>query len=96
MIFYFTNAKTVGEELRTLMVKPFVHPTNIPTDAVVYVDDINQPTAINGYRSGTQWYNAQGVAVNDLDEVIPSGFLVPQPYLADGVDADRGCKFFCI
>ena len=85
--FLLYNAKTVGEVTTDFNGDPLVHPTNIPTDAVVYVDDINQPTAINGYRSGTQWYNAQGVAVNDLEDIIPSGFVIPQPYLADGVDA---------
>ena len=62
-----------------------IHPSNIPSDAVVYVNDVNQPTGINGYRSGDQWYTAQGVAVNDLEDIIPSGFVIPQPYLAQDV-----------
>ena len=85
--FLLYNANTVADVTTDFNGNPLVHPSNIPTDAVVYVDDINQPTAINGYRSGTQWYNAQGVAVNDLEDIIPSGFVIPQPYLADGVDA---------
>ena len=85
--FLLYNANTVADVTTDFNGNPLVHPSNIPTDAVVYVDDINQPTAINGYRSGTQWYNAQGVAVNELEDIITSGFVIPQPYLADGVDA---------
>ena len=78
------NARTVGE-VTEIDGNSIVHPTNIPTDAIVYVDDVNQPTGVNGYRSGDQWYTAQGVAVNDLEDIIPSGFVIPQPYLASGI-----------
>ena len=64
------------------------HPTNIPSTAVVYIDDIEDPTAILGYRDGQQWYAANGTAVTDPDEVKSSEFLVPQPYLAQGVSPD--------
>ena len=65
------------------------HPTsNIPSTAVVYIDDIEDPTAILGYRDGQQWYAANGIAVTDPDEVKASEFLVPQPYLAAGVSPD--------
>ena len=41
-----------------------------------------------GYREGNQWYSADGVAVNDLESITPSGYVVPQPYLVQGVSAD--------
>ena len=41
------------------------HPGNVGNDWVVYVDDIQNPNAINGYRSGNTWFNAQGVEVAD-------------------------------
>ncbi|MGY6562539.1 MAG: carboxypeptidase regulatory-like domain-containing protein [Luteibaculaceae bacterium] len=42
---------------------PVAHPANIGRDFVVYVDNINEPTQIRGYRSGDRWFNAQGEAV---------------------------------
>ncbi|NND78021.1 MAG: TonB-dependent receptor plug domain-containing protein [Flavobacteriales bacterium] len=41
------------------------HPGNIGDDYVVYVDDIFNPGQINGYRDGDQWFNAQGVAIDN-------------------------------
>ena len=64
------------------------HPSNIPSTAVVYIDDIEDPTSILGYRDGQQWYSSTGIAVNDIDEVKSSEYLVPQPYLAEGVSPD--------
>lgn len=40
-------------------------PSNIPDDAVVYVDNVSTPTQVKGYRSGSTWYNAAGVEIQD-------------------------------
>ena len=61
------------------------HPTNIPTTATVYINDIEDPTTVMGYRQDNQWYSSDGVAVNDIESITPSGYVVPQPYLADGI-----------
>jgi hypothetical protein len=63
------------------------HPANIGQDYVVYVNDINSPTAINGYRDGSTWYNADGIEITDPKTIeSPNGIA---PYLADGVsDSD--------
>lgn len=63
------------------------HPSNIGQDYVVYVNDINNPTAINGYRDGSTWYNADGIEITDPTTIMsPNGIA---PYLADGVsDSD--------
>ena len=59
------------------------HPANIGNDFVVYVNDINSPTAINGYRNGNVWYNSDGVEISDPKAIeSPNGIA---PYLADGV-----------
>ena len=61
------------------------HPGNISQDAIVYVNDVNNPTAINGYREGTQWYNAEGTAISDPSLIFtPAGIA---PYLANSEDA---------
>lgn len=41
------------------------HPGNIGGDYAVYVDDPFNPTTIIGYRSGDQWYDANGAEVSD-------------------------------
>jgi len=40
-------------------------PESIGDDYVVYVDDVNHPTAINGFRHNDTWYNSQGIPVED-------------------------------
>ena len=43
----------------------YVIPDNIGSDYVVYVNNVDNPSAITGYRSGSTWYNAGGQVVND-------------------------------
>lgn len=61
------------------------HPANIGSDYVVYVDDNNstKPNVI-GYRSGDNWYDANGNYVED-PKVLKnySGGRDPQPALVD-------------
>jgi hypothetical protein len=42
-----------------------VIPSTMGDDYVVYVDDVNSPTRINGFRNGDQWYDASGIAIED-------------------------------
>ena len=60
------------------------HPTNISGDAAVYVNDMQSPTRVIGYREGDRWFNADG------SEQRNSEFLANQttngriaPYLVD-------------
>lgn len=39
---------------------PTNHPSNVSDDAYVYVNDMQSPTKIIGYREGDKWYNADG------------------------------------
>ena len=56
-------------------------PTSVGDDYTVYVNDVSNPTAINGFRKGTTWYNAQGLEVSTPKLVEgPSGIA---PYLID-------------
>lgn len=77
------SAQTRGEvsELNGVSVN---HPSNIPTSATVYVDDINDPTTIKGYRDGSTWYTATGVETQDLDLIKSSDNITP--LLVNGVD----------
>lgn len=58
------------------------HPGNIGDDYVVYVDNVENPTAIMGYRHGDTWYNAQGAELNDAGALRVSNGL-PAPLLVD-------------
>lgn len=52
-------------------------PTSIGDDYTVYVNNVNAPTAINGFRSGDTWYNAQGVEIDDPRLIEGSGGIAP-------------------
>lgn len=64
----------------------FTHPTSISQDAVVYVNDIYNPTSVNGYRVDNQWYNADGTEITDPTLIYTAAGVAP--YLADGVSPD--------
>ena len=42
------------------------HPSNMGDDYVVYVDRVEDPREVVGYRDGYTWYNADGIEINDL------------------------------
>jgi len=69
-------AKTVKEvnELGT-------HPTNMGSDFVVYVNDVENPSDILGYRSGSTWYNASGAEITDPALIETASGIAP--YLVD-------------
>jgi uncharacterized protein YcfL len=60
-------------------------PDNIDDNAVVYVDNSNNASAIVGYRSGNQWYDAGGNQINDPSTLHLSSPKI-QPYLKNPDD----------
>lgn len=52
-------------------------PTTVPNDAVVYVNDVDNPTAVNGYRDGDTWYNADGVEISDPSVIQTASGMAP-------------------
>lgn len=70
--FLFYEAKTVKEvdDLGP-------HPGNMGDDFYVYVNDINNPTNILGYRDGYTWYNSEGVEIADPSVVATSAGIAP-------------------
>ena len=77
---------------------PLINQTDIPStigaDYVVYVDDINDPSAIVGYRNNFDdtWYNADGLEISDPNLLAEEAGGKIAPYLdKDGRDAlDEG------
>ena len=65
----------------------FVAPSNIGDDFVVYVDALDNPNAIVGYRDGDTWYNSQGTEIND-----PDLLAVNEPYPAPWLTSEDGSQ----
>lgn len=61
------------------------HPGNIGNDYVVYVDDVENPTEIKGYRYGNTWYDASGAQISSGNSLQVNGQV--KPYLVNASDA---------
>lgn len=75
--------KTIAE-VAQFRGSPMAHPSNLPSEAAVYVNDVNTPTAIVGYRSGNTWYDERGNQVSSpeyLRSQTTAGVI--QPYLVN-------------
>ena len=66
------------------------HPSTIGDDYVVYVDDIENPSAIVGYRDGDDWYNANGLGISDPTLLAEAAGGKIAPYLKRPLDAKAG------
>lgn len=56
-------------------------PTSIGDAYVVYVNDVDNPTAITGYRDGNQWYNAAGDQISNPKDISDISGGIAQPYV---------------
>ncbi len=72
------NAFTASE-VTQLRGQAITHPANIGDDYVVYVDQVNDPSSIMGYRSEGVWFNANGAEIQD-PTVLDAGSGI-SPYL---------------
>ncbi|MCL2510637.1 MAG: carboxypeptidase regulatory-like domain-containing protein [Bacteroidales bacterium] len=64
----YTVGQLRGESDRERLLtglKGYNIPENIGDDFVVYVNNVDNPSAITGYRKESTWYNAGGQVVND-------------------------------
>jgi outer membrane receptor for ferrienterochelin and colicin len=68
-------------------------PSNIGDDYAVYVDALEGPTSIVGYRDGDTWFNASGTEINDPD-ILAVNEVYPAPWLVEGPDANLTSKAF--
>ncbi|MEM7102552.1 MAG: carboxypeptidase regulatory-like domain-containing protein [Bacteroidota bacterium] len=78
--FLLYGARTVAEAGN------LSHPANVGTDWIVYVDNIDNPQSVTGYRDGEQWYTNQGTPVNSPTTIY--GSTRPNPYLINGSSED--------
>ncbi len=56
-------------------------PGNMGSDYVVYVDNVNNPTFVTGYRDQDVWYNSEGIEIQDPN-VLDAGSGI-SPFLVD-------------
>jgi hypothetical protein len=79
--YLFYTARTVSEARAELANDPSLTWIDIPDamgeDYTVYVNDVNNPTAINGYRNGAVWYNADGIEVEDPKVIRGAAGIAP-------------------
>jgi hypothetical protein len=80
--YLFFNARTVKEAKELKANDPgqynwVVIPESMGDDYIVYVNDISNPTGINGFRTGDQWYNAVGTTVEDPKTIQGAGGIAP-------------------
>lgn len=71
-------------EVDELAGKSISHPSNVSSDYAVYVDDMQNPTKVVGYRDGSTWYNEQGLQVQSaeyLRNATSNGVI--QPFLVN-------------
>ena len=71
-------------------IDPKAIPSTVPSTAVVYVgggssSDLSNRTALL-YRDGSQWYNGEGVQINNPSELVSkAGLSVPVPARTDAI-----------
>lgn len=75
------EARTVAEAKEIATTDPsqtwITIPTSMGDDYTVYVNDINNPTAINGFRNGSTWYNAEGTEIASPKTIESAGGIAP-------------------
>ncbi len=57
-------------------------PGNIGDNYVVYVDNVEDPSSIVGYRNDDTWYNADGIEIQDAS-ILAGSNSTAQPFLVD-------------
>ncbi|MDG2426223.1 MAG: TonB-dependent receptor [Flavobacteriales bacterium] len=68
-------------------------PSNIGDDFAVYVDALDGPANVVGFRDGDTWYNALGTEIQDPD-ILAVNERYPAPWLVEGPDAELTSKAF--
>ena len=66
----------------------YTRPAGIGDDYVVYVNDLDNPTEVVGYRNGQDWFDENGEAINDpktLAQASTTGQITP--YLVNSADS---------
>ena len=82
-------------DVSTLNGLDYMHPENIGNNYAVYVDDMDNPSSIAGYRNGDIWYDANGVEVSNpelIAQASNTGYITP--YLVNSEDDIKSEDFW--
>jgi len=63
--FLLYPAHTVSSIANIASLENISHPSSMGDDYVVYVDKVDNPTSVVGYRNEYTWYNAEGIEILD-------------------------------
>jgi hypothetical protein len=85
--YVFYETKT-ADQVSALGTNEIVHPDNIGSDYVVYVNNIQTPTRITGYRDpvSNRWFDADGLELADPSLIANAAGGRIQPYLVNKDD----------
>jgi len=80
--YLFYNARTAKEARALKESDPSQYswveiPESVGDDYIVYVNDVNNPSAINGFRTGQSWYNSVGTPIEDPKVVRGAAGIAP-------------------
>ncbi len=80
--YLFFNARTVKEAKALKLNDPSLYswvviPESMGDDYVVYVNDVNNPNSINGFRSEANWFNASGTTIEDPKVIKGAAGIAP-------------------
>jgi hypothetical protein len=80
--YLFYNARTAKEARALKETDPSQYswveiPESVGDDYVVYVNDVNNPSAINGFRTGQSWYNSLGTPIEDPKVIRGAAGIAP-------------------
>jgi hypothetical protein len=81
--FSLYPVRTAGE-VKEIGGSAVTHPSSVGSNYAVYVDNVENPTKILGYRNGLEWFNKDGIKIADpspLANNSKTGKI--QPYLVD-------------
>jgi len=79
---------TAGSDAAINLDSEYTIPSSIGDDFAVYVDDINNPSTIVGFRDGEDWYDNNGELISDpitLAQATNTGQI--QPFLIEPSDS---------
>jgi outer membrane receptor protein involved in Fe transport len=88
--YLFYSAFTVAEKPTTFDGQ--AHPSNITDDAVIYIDNKDNPSDILGYRIEDTWYNAQGGVIQNPN-ILDAGNGIT-PYLKNPSQTELSSDVF--
>jgi hypothetical protein len=75
--YLFSDAYSVGDTDPAGIIAASTIPNNISDDAIIYVNDLSNPSMIRGFRDGNNWYTADGTQTQNPEVIASSNGMAP-------------------